>query len=102
MSNFDLFLDFLSDEQLDIIGLSETWLSAGNSSDSIGVPGYTLVRNDRERRGGGVAIYLKKSFKFNVLDIPLGDSGLEQIWIGLKVNGKKFCFGSIYRPPDKN
>nr|CAH7722006.1 unnamed protein product [Callosobruchus chinensis] len=34
-----------------VIGLSETWLDHSISSDIFNIPGYSLVRKDRETRG---------------------------------------------------
>lgn len=44
----------------DILVLSETWLNNSVSDKDIAVKGYSVFRCDRPRKGGGVAIYIKK------------------------------------------
>lgn len=58
----------LFESKLDIIGISETWLSEYNSNEAVNLEGYTIVRCDRQnRRGGGVALYISNKFKFNII-----------------------------------
>lgn len=46
----------LSGRQLDIIGITETWLKPYISNKSVSVHNYKIYRNDRiKKRGGGVA-----------------------------------------------
>lgn len=40
--------------------LSETWLSKSITDNDIHIDGYNVFRTDRPRRGGGVAIFVKK------------------------------------------
>ena len=51
---------------IDIVSTSETWLSNGVHSNLIQIPGYNVIRLDRNfcdvdtgllKRGGGLAIY---------------------------------------------
>lgn len=45
-----------------VICLSETWLRGGMHSDMVSLPGYFLLRCDREgRNGGGVGVYVHES-----------------------------------------
>lgn len=101
-SAFDLFSDFILEEGYDIIGLSETWLHAGILDSGISIPGYNILRTDRDRRGGGVAFYYKDSLKCKIITLPPGTSPLEQIWVSIKVQSKTIYLGSLYRPPDAN
>lgn len=101
-SSFDEFSDYIDTEQLDIVGLSETWLNRGVASQALGIEGYRLVRRDRDHRGGGVGLYVKNTYKFRVLDVAEHGDLLEQVWISLKIQGKSVCLGSIYRPPSEN
>lgn len=82
--------------------MSETWLSPNIPDVGLNIPGFKLIRNDRHGRGGGVAFYIKNSIQFSVLATPLVNSPLEQLWISAKVEGKKLCLGTLYRPPNTN
>ena len=48
---------------LDILCISETWLSQITSDNLVSIDGYTLFRRDRAdgRRGGGACIYAKNT-----------------------------------------
>lgn len=84
---------------LDILCLSETWLSEMVTYNSICIEGYNIIRKDRGSRGGGVAIYIKKNFTFSI--IPTGGS-IEQLWVSLQCHGCRFVVGALYRPPNNN
>ena len=52
-----------------IIAVTETWLHSAFTDAMTQIPGYTLVRNDRQGRGsGGVALYIKSNIKYRILD----------------------------------
>ena len=53
-------------QYLDILGLNETRLDETISNSEISIDKYTLVRNDRTRHGGGVAMYIRNSINFNL------------------------------------
>ena len=48
-------------QYLDILVLNETHLDETISNFEISIDKYTLVRNDRTRHGGGVAMYIRNS-----------------------------------------
>ena len=101
-SSFDEFSDYVVTEQLDIVGLSETWLNKGISTSALEIEGYKLIRKDRDQRGGGVGFYINNAYKFRVLDVSSFGDNIEQIWVSVKLGGKNVCVGSIYRPPNEN
>ena len=51
----------LNDNDIDIIGLCETWLDKAISDSEVSISGYNVFRNDRDVNGGGFAIYVKAS-----------------------------------------
>lgn len=51
----------------DVFVLSETWLNKSISDMDVTIGGYNLFRRDRPKKGGGVVIYVKKSFIVNVI-----------------------------------
>ena len=57
-------LDLIAVElsKFDIITVSDTWLDQSISDIDLALPSYQLpIRLDRNRHGGGVAIYVKKN-----------------------------------------
>jgi exonuclease III len=62
--------------------------------------GYEIVRKDRNRHGGGVAIYIRNSINYIIRD-DLFDENLETITIEIsKPKSKPFLINCWYRPPD--
>ncbi|KAF0305993.1 hypothetical protein FJT64_022458 [Amphibalanus amphitrite] len=65
-------------EELDVLCLSETWLTDSVDSSMLLFPGYTIRRRDREgRTGGGVALICRNTLKLDVMRVPSAGSTLE-------------------------
>ena len=86
----------------DIIAFSETWLNEENKSN-YKIDGYNsthVVRTDREH--GGVAIYVKNIFEFELIEkFSFITTNIEICTISLTVNKNKYIVAAIYRPHDK-
>ena len=58
-----------------------------------------MYRNDRNRCGGGVALYIRDNVKQKLrpdLLIP----GIESLWVDISIpNGGPYLIGTLYRPP---
>ena len=95
---------YIKDENLDIVGVTETWLTEEILTSEVSIDGYTLVRRDRKDliklRGGGVAIYVKNDI--NVLERDDLNNQLfpETVWCELVLKGEKTLLGVLYRVPD--
>lgn len=55
----------------DILIVTETWLHEGIESTEVVPPSYNIIRKDRQSRGGGVAIIIKKIFSILSCQRPL-------------------------------
>ena len=60
--------DYITSNHIDIMCLNETWLKHDNKSVNL-VKNFTIIRNDRLTRGGGVAIIIHKQIKHKILKI---------------------------------
>ena len=99
-SNFNEFKDLIrSSRTFDVIALSETWLSSDVCSSSLAMDGFSLIRNDRGSRGGGVAFYIKTSLKYEIVDC---NKNIEQLWVTHKICKRMLLVGVTYRPPGVN
>ena len=93
----DLLEHSVHNKQVDIVLISETWLS--DCSPVINIPGYELYRQDRvHKKGGGVAILA--SSKLRTTNRPNLSSKLEQsecvtLEITLR-NGDRCLVSSMY------
>ena len=90
-------LDLIAVElsKFDIITVSETWLDQTISDMDLQIPQYQPpIRLDRNRHGGGVAIYFKKCIPFverKDLYIP----NLEAVWVEVNLCNKNILVGSF-------
>ena len=99
-AHLDEVVDLLAAKQLDVLCLSESWLTDGVDSRMLRFPGYTIHRKDRasSRVGGGVAILSRRSISVLPLQVPGTGSSLETLW--LQSNQQPtFILGVGYRPP---
>ena len=61
------FVAVLEDEDLDIVAITETWMSGQHSNITAELRdiGYSMYHFNREKpKGGGVALVFKSNFKF--------------------------------------
>ena len=92
----------VSELGIHILALNETKLDRSIDDSLVGIEGYTLKRCDRDRHGGGVAIYIKDTLldKFTVRE-DLPKSNLELVCIEIKpVRAAPFFVIAWYRPPN--
>jgi len=90
-------------ESYSLIALTETcW---DESHDWImAIDGYRLFRWDGQgKRGGGVALYIKKSIKAEELSLKNSHKQVERLWVRIRDRGNKgdLVMGVYYRLPDQ-
>ena len=88
-----------------ILFINETRLDDSVSDDEVYIPGYDIIRRDREhngRLGGGVYIYVRSYINFS-LRPDLSDIHLENLCIEIrKPRSKPFLIVTRYRPPNSS
>ena len=62
-----------------VIDVSETRLDDSVEDSEVELPGYSILRHDRNRNGGGVCIYLRSDLAFNPRQ-DLQSDGVESVW----------------------
>ena len=86
----------------DLFLCSETHLDESIDNDVIAIPNYRIIRRDRNRHGGGTAMFIKECLNFN-RKLDFEDPSIELIWIEILFdNNHKSLFGVCYRPPGQN
>ena len=93
----DLFA-ILEAEQPDVLAVTETFLSAEILDSEITSGDYNIFRVDRNRRGGGVMVYVKSVIPA-VRRHDL-ETACELLWVELSSVTSKVLLGVFYRPPD--
>ncbi len=64
------------------------------------IDGYNIIRNDRNRHGGGVCMYIRSDLAFNIrIDLQTNIQDLEAVWCDILLpRTKPILLGTIYRP----
>ena len=97
-SKKDVLESMAHELNLDIIALTETKLSDSVQESVYTIPGYTIINKNRDRKGGGVMLYIRNDHAFirqEKMEMK------EHISIDCIVNGKKINVNVIYRPPSR-
>src|SRR6201996_8073180 len=94
--------DFILDNSLDIVLLTEMWLSNDVPScvlNSLTPPNFSLLNKPRlTGRGGGLAVLHRSYFKISEIPSPT-TSSFESLCFKLSLSSRTFNFLSVYRPP---
>ena len=59
LKHYEELLIYMHDQPFDILTLNETRLDCSILDCEVQIPGYDIIRSDRNRYGGGVAIYIR-------------------------------------------
>ena len=92
----------LLESKLDILTISESWLDCSVLPHEIEIPGYTVIRKDRNRQGGGAMQYISNNLEYKERP-DLNHERVEAIWMELQAidNDTKYLICSYYRSPEK-
>ena len=87
----------------DIVCIVETWLDDRVSDSELSLDNYQLFRFDRNRHGGGVAIYVCNFLSCNII-VQGGPHRLEFLSLSISSPSfvNKFCICLFYRPPSSH
>ena len=97
--SLDDVINTVTEENIDVLCVSETWLKPSVGNNFIIVPGYNLVRKDRAKgRGGGICIVYRNTLTVEKLRVPTSGSELETLWLSFG-RCQRVVIGVAYRPP---
>lgn len=101
-SKFDELKSNFFGSKIDVVCMTETWLSDVITNTMISMEGFNLLRNDRNRNGGGICIYFRSNLSCKV--IKKSTSNLSNVTEFLLVEvsgaGDPFLLGVYYNPPE--
>ena len=84
---------------IDIFAMNETKIDNSVSDHEIAIENYVTIRKDRNRQGGGVALYVHKSLKVEILHHDsLNDLEIVAVVVHSKIC-KPLLVTTWYRPP---
>ena len=92
----------ITEMNFDILCINETRIDKTIKNSEIGLQGYDLTRRDRNRRGGGVAIYIRNTIPY-VERSTIIPENVEAVCIEVrKPNAKPILISTWYRQPNSN
>ena len=97
----DMYLELCNIHEFDVIGVSETHLDQNVVDNDVKLCNYTILRNDRNRRGGGVALYVHNSITV-LRRADLEQSNIEMLWAGIMFKNHKIIICVCYRQPNQS
>ena len=81
-----------------VIGITDTKLDGTIFYADLYMEGYSIVRCERERKGGGVTCFIKNDICFSTKNVL--SKKIEVIFVGLLLpKTKPISVGIVYRPP---
>ena len=83
----------------DLICISESHLDNDIKDSSIELPGYSILRNDRNRHGGGVITYIQHCYNASEVKKLSSKAPSEYIWIKFTLNKRSIYICSAYYSP---
>lgn len=100
----DYIREILSNTNIHVICVTETWLNASHTNQMVKIPNYNIIRNDRDsankKRGGGVAIYIRNDMQFSIAGKSGQNHPLEYIIARISAGTNTIEVGCAYNPPD--
>ncbi|KAI8485726.1 hypothetical protein Bbelb_365600 [Branchiostoma belcheri] len=103
LNKLDEFQGVLSNNDVDIAAVSETWFTPTTPEQTI--DGYTVYTKSRtSRRGGGVALYVRENIPSRIISEISVPEPLECLWVNVRPHKLSRQFSSIaictvYSPP---
>ena len=101
----DLRIIMSQSKGIDILAINETKLDSAIKDNEVHLPGYDVVRKDREinrRHGGGVCIYVRSNINFQIC-ADLSPSDIECLAIEVsRPRSKPLLVSTWYRPPQSS
>ena len=85
----------------DVMGICEIFLDDNVTDNEICIEGYTIVKKNRNRHGGGVLIYIKEGIQYTEIT-DLAGSEVEGVWANIQCDKQHLALGVICRPPSSN
>ena len=101
LPKIDEVRNILNSNKISVLGITESKLDDTINDSEVQVSGYDIIRKDRNRKGGGVALFIKQGIVANKVSIL--NNSLEYISVRIYEKNKhniNLCI--VYRPPNQN
>ena len=101
LSKIDELRDIINYIRPAILGITESKLDSSVTNAEVNINGYSIIRNDRNRNGGGVACYIRNDLCFNIKNIF--SNSIEHVFFEILIpKVKPIAIRIFYRHPNEN
>ena len=101
LSKIDEIRDISNRIKPAVLGITESKLDSSVTNLEVKINGYSIIRNDRNRNGGGVACYVRNDLCFNIKNVF--SNSLEHVFFEILLpKVKPIAIGIFHRPPNVN
>ena len=101
LSKTDAIRDIANRIKPAVLGITKSKLDSSVTNMEVNINGYSIIRNDRNRHGGGVACYVKNDLCFNTEKIF--SNSIEHVFFEILIpKVKPIAVGIFYRLPNSN
>ena len=101
LNKIDEMRTIVTECNFDVIGICETFLDDDVADNEICIEGYTIVKKNRNRHGGGVILYIKEGIQYTEIT-DLAGLDVEGVWANIQCDKQHLALGIMYRPPSSN
>ena len=85
MGHLDEIRFLVKEREIDILCVSETWLTPTILDKYLDIPDFNVFRRDL-KPGGGVCIYVRSNLKVNKIELQVENETLvEDLWIKVQI-----------------
>lgn len=102
-AHIPIFRELFQESDVDVIAVSESWLTKFDPTHCYSIINYNIFRKDRlNKTCGGVAVYVKKEYKASIIaSSPAKYNFLpEYLFVEVNIKNQKLLVVCMYRPPD--
>ena len=101
LSKVDELRDITNYIKPTILRITESKLDSSVTNAEVNINGCSIIRNDRNGNGGGVAFYIRNDLCFNIKNIF--SNSIEHVFFEILIpKVKPIAIGIFYRPPNEN
>ena len=95
-------LNELIKDTFGIFLVSESKLDSSFLDNQFSIPGYRIVRKDRNKNGGGILFYINEDVPFKVIESKQLLGNLEILTLEIILNKMKILLMGLYKTPSFN
>ena len=88
--------------KLDIFFITETKIDESFPDAQFQIPFYKMFRKDRNKKGGGIILYVNEEILCKKIDMKVDNHNIEAIFIEVNLRKEKWLMIGVYKPPSQS